>query len=346
MLVSTKQTDRRMAQATAAEFERTARLARRGELVEAQARKIVSDLMARAGGGETLRTVTIAEHFNDWMAAKEANRSAGTATRYAPVVESFLESLGTRAGKPLTALAARDVQAYITALGNRGLSGTTTSLHLTIIRMALNTARRQGLIPTNPAEAVEKPEGEAKERGVFTDAEIGLLLGAADGEWKTLILLGSLTGLRLGDCAKLEWKSVDLSAGVITTIVQKTGQRIIIPMHPGLLAHLEKLAGTETAEPHIMPGMACKQNGGTQGLALGFLALLVKAGVHKEDGQGRRRSFHSFRHGFTSRLENAGVSAELRMKLTGHKTASAHTIYTHLETETPHAAVSKLPGLT
>jgi len=39
----------------ALEFERAAKLGRAGNLVEAQARKVMADIMERAGGEETLR---------------------------------------------------------------------------------------------------------------------------------------------------------------------------------------------------------------------------------------------------------------------------------------------------
>ena len=345
MLVSTKQEDRRLAQVAAAEFERASRLARHGELAEAQARKIVADLMARAGGGEQLRTVTTEGHFKGWLAGKEVTRSAGTAIRYAPVVRDFLASLGQRAGKPLAALAAADVERYVTALGQRGLAGCTIGLHVAIIRTALNTARRQGIIPSNVAEAVERPAVLERTKGTFTEAEIGLLVAAAEGEWKTLLLVGNFTGLRLGDCAGLKWAGVDLAAGTITTTMQKNGKEITIPMHPELLAHFESLAGTDATEPHVLPTLAGERGGGRSGLSQSFTALLRKAGVAGVDAKGNQRSFHSFRHGFTSRLANAGIAPELRMKLTGHQSAAIHQGYTHLEMETLRAAVGKLAGL-
>jgi integrase len=58
-----------------------------------------------------------------------------------------------------------------------------------------------------------------------------------------------------------------------------------------------------------------------------------------------KRTFHALRHSFTSALANAGVSPELRMKLTGHKSAEIHRGYTHLELETLRAALQKLPNL-
>ncbi len=51
------------------------------------------------------------------------------------------------------------------------------------------------------------------------------------------------------------------------------------------------------------------------------------------------------RNDVTGALINTGVSPELRMKLTGHKSAEIHRGYTHLELETLKEAIKKLPGL-
>jgi len=56
-------------------------------------------------------------------------------------------------------------------------------------------------------------------------------------------------------------------------------------------------------------------------------------------------SFHSLRHSFNSALANAGVSQEIRQKLTGHTSAEMNTIYTHHELAPLRAAVEKLPNL-
>jgi integrase len=58
-----------------------------------------------------------------------------------------------------------------------------------------------------------------------------------------------------------------------------------------------------------------------------------------------RRTFHALRHSFNSAMANAGVSQEVRMKLTGHKTESVNRGYTHHELEPLRAAVKKIPSL-
>jgi site-specific recombinase XerD len=57
-------------------------------------------------------------------------------------------------------------------------------------------------------------------------------------------------------------------------------------------------------------------------------------------------SFHSLRHSFSSALANAGVSADVRMKLTGHKSIDVHQRYTHMQLEPLKKAIAALPGLT
>ena len=345
MLRTTKQVDRRLAQAVAADLDRAARLARSGELTESNARKIISDLMLRVGSNETLRTISIEAHLNAWLSGKETNRSAATATRYAPVVAGFLASLGARATKPLSALAPRDVELYAAGLAKRGLASGTVALHCTIVRSALTYAVRQGLIPTNPATAVELPRVVTKERGAFADAEIGILLGAATEEWKTLIMTAFYTGLRLGDSAALEWDAVNLATSTIRVKMEKTRAMIEIPLHPELLKHLEQLAGTDSPAQFVMPTLATAPHAGGNGLSTQFAKLMRAAGIASNDGNGNRRTFHSLRHGFTSRLANAGIAPELRMRLTGHKSAAVHQGYTHMEMQTLRSAVDKLPAL-
>ena len=91
--------------------------------------------------------------------------------------------------------------------------------------------------------------------------------------------------------------------------------------------------------------------GGRHGLSEGFKRLVRKAGLDiqqvKSEGlrQLSRRTFHALRHSFTSALANAGVAPELRMKLTGHKSAAVHRGYSHHEAKTLADAMAKMPGL-
>jgi len=351
ILRSTKQTDRQSALATALEFERAGKLARRGELVEAQAREVLKDIMKRADIGETLQCVSIRAHFTDWLASKKAKKSEATGERYGGAVVGFLDGLGTRADKPLTSLTARDVERFLAARMAEGLAPATVSLDVKIIGGALNVARRQGMITTNPAEAVELPEAEAVERGTFNPAEIKLLVDTAEGEWKLLILMAYFTGARLSDCCRMQWDGVDLTGETLTYTQAKTGAKVTAPLHPDLLAALNKLAGTDKPDVFIMPALANQRGSGRRGLSETFKKIVRKAGLDLQTVKGAgnqmisKRTFHALRHSFTSALANQNVSSELRMKLTGHKTEREHSKYTHHEMDNLRAAINKIPSL-
>ncbi len=346
---STKQTDKKKALADALEYERAENSARDSGLLEAQARKIVADILERAGIKDIFKNPSIKEWLDEWVASKQENKATSTATRYKKIVDLFIEHLGASASQPLSAITARDIESFLTKRTKGGCGPTTVNLDGKILRTALNKARRQGLISTNPAEAAELPEKDSVERSPFSAAEVKTLVDTAEGEWKTLIMVGYFTGARLSDCCVMEWSSLDSANGTLTYVQRKTGKKVTIPLHPDLQAHLQQLPSSD--EKFIMPGMADKGPGGRHGLSESFKKIMRKAGLDLQTVQGRgirkisRRTFHSLRHSFTSALANANVAPELRMKLTGHSSEAVHRLYTHHELETLRNAVAKMPSL-
>jgi integrase len=352
ILRSTKQTDRTRALEVAMAAERAEKLAAKDMLTEVQVRKILGDVLERCGNGETLRQHTIADYFETWLKSKRVGE--GSAKTYRFAVQSLLESLGDRANRPLEALSVEDIKTWI---ARDGTSQATVTLYGGIIRSALKEARLEGLIIRNPAEVVKLPKkgkGGVK-RGVFTPTEIKILIDAAEDEWKTMILFGYYTGARLSDCATMRWADLDMANGMLVHQQGKTGHEVSIPLHPELRARLEAVATGDQAQEYVLPGLASEviagRNGGRNGLSDTFIQIALKAGLDLRPvtGAGGRqqykRTFHALRHSFTSALANAGVSPELRQKLTGHTSADVHRGYTHFELQTLREAVEKLPKL-
>jgi integrase len=150
----------------------------------------------------------------------------------------------------------------------------------------------------------------------------------------------------------LRWDQVDLTKGLLKIANPgKRGNSVTIPLHPDLLTRLENLAGHDTPEEYVMPLLAGIESGGKRGLSRQFHQLMLDAGVDRREvvsPAGRKfakRSFHSLRHTFVSDLANSGSNPEIRRKLTGHKTASVHDLYTHLELEKLKTAVTAIPPL-
>ena len=70
--------------------------------------------------------------------------------------------------------------------------------------------------------------------------------------------------------------------------------------------------------------------------------------LREANGEGRSQSslsFHSLRHGFVSAMANAGVSTEIRQKLTGHASAEMNAQYTHHELTPVREAIGVIPPI-
>jgi integrase len=346
---STKLTDRKKAQDLCRGWEKAAEQARRGELTEAQARKVLDDILAGIGEGP-IRIQSVREFFSNWLAGKKLAKKAATGARYSTAVSRFLGAIGERADKNLSALSPADVERFRDARTKEGVGQATVRLDLKLIRGVLFAARRQGLITHNPGEAVELPLVKAQGRDVFTPEEVRALLEEAEPDWKTAILLAYYTGQRLGDVVTLKWDQVDLVRGSILFVQGKTGSATEVPIHPELEAHLLSIAGDAPCGV-LCPTLAPQKISGRSGLSLQFAKLMARAGIDQrqtQSSQARRfsaLSFHSLRHSFASSLANAGVAPDLRMKLIGHKSAGVHARYSHHELEPLKRAIALLPSL-
>jgi integrase len=344
---STRQTDRRKAAEIARTIARAERAARAGELTENHVRKWLDELL-ESTGNSPVRNTTLRSFCHEWLSSKQLTVSHDAARRYEHALELLLQGMGSRADKPLSAVTASDIAAYRNARLAENVAVGTLANYIKAVRSMFHSARRQALILSNPAEAIELPRRRTHKRSVFSVQEIGALLSVAPGQWATLILLGFYTGARLMDLARLSWDAVDLADGLITLTQGKTGAKVTIPIHPALSEHLLSIAG-DTQGP-LCPALSVTPGTGRDGLSKQFIGLMRAAGIDPGVVQTSKnafstKSFHGLRHSFASALANSGVPADQRMKLTGHKSAAVHQTYTHLELAVLRGAIESLPRL-
>jgi integrase/recombinase XerC len=277
--------------------------------------------------------------LREWLGSKEVALASSTFKRYRTIVLAFIKHIGSRASRSLASVSPRDIQGFLDSQAKKGQTGGSVQLASKILRVAFGKARRAGILTSSPAEAVDVPKADTKERVPFSEVEVKMLVSAAEGELKTLVLLGYFTGARLMDCARMRWSSIDLVAGTLSFVQGKTkGKAVLVPLHPDLQKHLEGLAVGDVAEEYVIPSLALVPVDGGNGVSARFIQFARTCGII---GKG----FHSFRHAFTSQLMNAGIPPEIRMRLTGHSSASVHAGYSHAELQTLRDAVSKLPSL-
>jgi integrase len=353
-LRSTKQTDRKAAEEFCRKLEYAAHQSKAGQLTETRARELISEIVEYSTG-EPLRNYTAKDWLHEWLHGKKATKAEGTFLKYENAINNFLSSLGQRAKLNVNQIASRDVLRFRDAEIADGKSPGTANDRIKIVRMAFTTARKQGYITHNPAEAVETlPEDSESGRQPFDVEQVKALLHAAKADWRGAIMVALYTGARLQDVANMRWESVDLQKKWISFRVGKTKQKLKLPMHEALHEFLLELPTADTGRAFLFPSLAGKGTGGKSGLSMAFKRIMDKAGVRGEvvrERAGKKGrsvstlSFHSFRHTLTSIMANAGVPVEVRQKFTGHASAEMNQHYTHHEIATLRAAVEKLPDV-
>ncbi len=208
------------------------------------------------------------------------------------------------------------------------------SIHNLLVHVSdmLGVARKRKLIETMPEiDWIKIPPSEFDFLD-FDDAE--KLIAAAEGKWRTLILVAMRTGMRMGELLGLRWVDVDLSAGRINvrqSIVRgviglpKSGKPREIPLCDDAI---EALA----AHRHQRgPLVFCDAEG--KALTAGLLAWPLKRAL-KRAGL-REIGWHVLRHTFASHLAMRGVPLKVIQELLGHASIATTMIYAHLA---PHVA--------
>ena len=352
---TTKQTDRRKAIEFAQKLENAAR---GNALTEIQARKILAEIYAIRNPGEKLPGSSTREFFKSWISNKIRETAPATGIRYTRAVDSFIHSLGDRAGVDINAITPRDIVRFRDHLAAR-LSTSTANHAVKVLRMALKDAQADSLVTANAAIGV-RPAKSAEESGrrrPFTLPEIKRLLRAAHREWEGIILFGLYTGQRLGDIARLTWQNVDLSRRELALVSRKTKRRVVVPLSEPLQGFiLERMdVGDDPKQPLFPKAFAAKR---VSALSNQFYDIMADTGLveprkHKSNGKGRnsRRafnelSFHALRHTATSLMKNAGVSPAVVQDIIGHDSPAISAHYTRIEEATKRRAVDLLPDVT
>jgi len=372
--------NRRLAQDMASRLEE----AEIGNATEAHLRKLLADVSERVNQTR-LEFKTVETFLDEWLARAQKTKSGGTYERYSGIVKNFKKSLAAKIKAKLADITVRDVQKFIQDRLDSGLNPSTVRTDCKILNAPFALALRQGLTLTNPVAAAEIPEGAKESRSPFSREQVGDLLKACDRlaakaekekgkvdpkvwkEWKTCILVGFYTGVRLGDAVGMPLSAFDFDGHVLKLRPQKTSRKkrdLVIPLHPQLEAHVLDLpivteeralkgkTGDDTNVP-ICPTLAKRKVSGKYGLSIQFHKIMAEAGIKQETiaaggdagHEFNKFTFHSLRHSFISEMANAGIAPDVRKLLSGHSDDRSHAVYTHTQIDTLRAAVKKLPDI-
>ena len=355
---TTGTSDKAMAKKVMIELERIALKAKRNDGLIASTLIKYAQEASELVTGQSIGIPSTKEFFEGFLKAKEMNKKEGTLRSYKTTVGKFLTHVGKAANLPIDKIKPDHIQGFVKSRAADGTSPATIRQSIVVLRMIFKKAQKQQLCSVNPADTVETPAGESKEKLPFTHTEVEKILETCPNEeWRTLVRLGFYTGGRIGDCLDLHWESFDLGEDPSITFQQKkTGRNrkgwVKLAVHRTLKERLEewRLLSKAKITDYVLPSFAGKDLGGRAGISTQFIEIMEKAGVDPErstTGKSRQpqKSFHSFRTTLISTMQAKGVSQETRMRFVGHTSADVHNIYSQGEWNSLRQAADMLPAL-
>lgn len=248
------------------------------------------------------------------------------------------------------------VESYMGFFGC-GRSAMTYNLCICSLRAVFRVLLGSDAEESNPLNFVAPKFSDSRPRRELSADEVRRIVSSAagkGGEWPLLVALGVYTGLRLGDCCRLPWESVDLAQGVIQLVPHKTrryahGRRVSIPIHEQLMA---MLAATppQGRSGFVLPGIAGEYETARWRISKGLDRIFDGAGIVKSVMyEGRRRltpfaTFHSLRHSFVSFAANAGVPLVVVQTIVGHTSTAMTRHYYHANESALRRAVNAIPS--
>jgi len=221
-----------------------------------------------------------------------------------------------------------------------------------------DTPKRGGMVARRSATGQKI---ERRKRALTLDEVNGIIEKATD-DIRDMLILVACTGQRLVDVVKLQWKSIDLDAGVIELYPQKMRRRkpesVFIPILPHARNTLEaKISRKGYVFPKLVEAYE-KDNGSTLTKQIqktiqdagidthkegtGFVTVTDKDGKEHRQFTGRRAvveiGAHSLRHTFNTLARASGIPDAMVKKITGHTTHAMTDHYTQFD----KALVAKL----
>lgn len=323
---STKEINRGKAQKIADTYE----LAAKQKQTIRQVRNVIADLH-KTITGQDVAVLTMREHSENWLAEKKGTAPA-TLVFYRGSVKKFLTYLGARADVDISEIDAKTILAYRNELITL-VSPKTVNHDVKTVKALFKSARRDHLVVDDPTEFIETVKGRVDAvRRPFTLDEVRRILAVANDEWRSMILFGLYTGLRISDVAMIRWSNIDLEKREIIIVVQKTSKPLILPIANTLATHLESMPTSDDPRAPLHPraNAIWVREGRTGRLGNQFSELLVDAGLRKPSpkkglgkGQKARRdaqalSFHCLRHTAISLMKEAGIPESVVMAIVGH----------------------------
>lgn len=305
---------------------------RRAEIIRGTILQGDDPAKARDTAKQAGTTAELARRYIDDYAS--AHNKVSTIAEYERLIRlHIVPGLGSIGVNDITRA---DVARWHSSFRNNRVAGNRA---LALLKAMFNQAENWGIRSlANPARSIDMFPEKPRERLLSAD-ELGRLGTALDDATYTksehlsvvtCIRLLILTGARLSEILKLEWKYVDLQRGVLRLPDSKTGAKTVPLGAPAIsvLANVPRAPRAVFVCPGEIPGSAFV------GIQRPWRRIRSAAGLPD-------LRIHDLRHAFASVAAMAGDSLFLIGKVLGHTQASTTERYAHLQDDPVRALADR-----
>jgi integrase len=256
------------------------------------------------------------------------------------------------AASPLAKLSVRRIKAADIAKARderikEGKSPATVRLELaalsSVFRQATLEWGYEGL--TNPCMGIKRPPpAKGRERRLH-EGELNAILKATQSDiLPTLCQLAIETASRMGELLALDWRFINLKARTATFVDTKNGDRRVIPLSPRAIELLSAIPPRlDNQRLFEVTNHAASRAWirAVKRARIAYEKICHNDGEEPKPDYLKDLHFHDLRHEGVSRLFEIGLDASEVMSISGHKTMTMLSRYTHHKAERLAEKLSK-----
>jgi integrase len=157
------------------------------------------------------RLRTFADVAAEWLGSNPGKKAGTVSTERAMLTRHVLPTLGAQRFGGITPAA---VQALVNDLSARLSPRSVHRVH-SIMRAICNYALATDVVARSPLRGIKLPSAKPADAHVFTPAELTAAAEALPAEYRPMVWLGAVLGLRWGEVAGLRVGALDLLGGTI-----------------------------------------------------------------------------------------------------------------------------------
>ncbi|HVK16481.1 MAG TPA: tyrosine recombinase XerC [Fimbriiglobus sp.] len=233
----------------------------------------------------------------------------------------------------------RALRSFVAWLHEQGYAKTTVARRLAAVRSFGKYLCREGVLKSNPAQALRGPRQDKKLPHFLTVADARKLLAAPSDTpplgRRDRAILETLysAGLRVSELVGLNLDDMDLSDGVLVVRGKGKKERLALlggPAKAALTAWLADRGALLADRKCQSPAVFVNKSGGrltTRSVGRLLVKHLRQAGLDP------RTTPHTLRHSFATHMLDAGADIRGVQELLGHKSLSTTQVYTHVTTQ-------------